>query len=166
MEYDFPGPVSDILIHLGDACNGGDEKQLDDFFYWFACQKARYRIFVPGNHDLPFEFGEHSLIKKYDDSILLMLDSFVEIEGVKIRSVEARPWLHTYPIESKEIDILLTHGTPSDVRENGNGCTLLSCFICNSHPAFVLYGHIHLSEPREQIIKGVQYVNVSRCSEL
>lgn len=42
---------ADVLICAGDACEGFNPADLQDFFTWYASIPARLRIFVPGNHD-------------------------------------------------------------------------------------------------------------------
>ena len=49
-----------IIIHCGDICNGGDENEILDFFNWYSDLKIPYKIFVNGNHDLPFELEPDS----------------------------------------------------------------------------------------------------------
>jgi hypothetical protein len=51
---DIPGEI-DIVIHCGDVCDAGDMQQLLDFFVWYARLPIPYKVFVHGNHDLPFE---------------------------------------------------------------------------------------------------------------
>ena len=45
---------ADILICAGDACEGFNPADLQDFFAWYTSIPAQLRIFVPGNHDLIF----------------------------------------------------------------------------------------------------------------
>ena len=42
---------ADILICAGDACEGFNPADLQDFFAWYTAITAKLRIFVPGNHD-------------------------------------------------------------------------------------------------------------------
>ncbi len=36
-------------------CDAGDMQQLLDFFVWYAELPIPHKVFVHGNHDLPFE---------------------------------------------------------------------------------------------------------------
>ena len=45
---------ADILISAGDACEGFNPADLQDFFAWYTAIPAKLRIFVPGNHDCIF----------------------------------------------------------------------------------------------------------------
>ena len=48
-------PDGDILIHAGDATNGGTIEEIKLFSRWFAGLPHRHKIFVAGNHDWLFE---------------------------------------------------------------------------------------------------------------
>ena len=48
-------PDGDILIHAGDATNGGTIEEIAAFGKWFASLSHKHKIFVAGNHDWLFE---------------------------------------------------------------------------------------------------------------
>ena len=57
----------DIVICAGDAVEDnlvGDE--YDDFIEWFASLSCKWKIFVPGNHELSFELGQADGIIQHD----------------------------------------------------------------------------------------------------
>ena len=45
---------ADILISAGDACEGFNPADLEDFSDWYTSIPAKLRIFVPGNHNRIF----------------------------------------------------------------------------------------------------------------
>ncbi len=45
---------ADILIRAGDACEGFNPADLQDFFAWYTSIPAKLLIFVFGNHDRIF----------------------------------------------------------------------------------------------------------------
>jgi len=53
-QLDIPEGI-DIIIHCGDICDAGDIGYLSDFFVWYAELPIPHKVFVHGNHDLPFE---------------------------------------------------------------------------------------------------------------
>ena len=57
---------ADIIICAGDAVEDnlvGDE--YDDFIEWFSALPCKWKIFVPGNHELSFELGQaHRIIHR------------------------------------------------------------------------------------------------------
>ena len=59
---------TDILICAGDAVEdnlqGGE---YDDFIEWFAAQPGKWKIFVPGNHELSFDLDQaDEIIKQFE----------------------------------------------------------------------------------------------------
>lgn len=155
-------PKCDILIHVGDACQGGDQAQLDDFFRWMSEQSARYKIFIAGNHDLPFEFYPEIAEKSMPSDVLFLQNRIIELEGVVIAGVEASPYM-LYDTEIDEpIDILLSHGAPKGVCGNGDGCERLLELIYTIKPKISLFGHFH--SPLQPVVMhhGIQFINVSQ----
>jgi predicted phosphodiesterase len=44
-------PKGDVLLHAGDVCSRGTEKEVLNFLAWFSEQDYKYKIFIAGNHD-------------------------------------------------------------------------------------------------------------------
>lgn len=65
----------DIVICAGDAIEDnlvGDE--YDDFIEWFASLPCKWKIFVPGNHELSFELGQaDEIIQRMTDKGITVL---------------------------------------------------------------------------------------------
>ena len=69
---------ADIVICAGDAVEddlNGDE--YNDFIDWFSGLSAKWKIFIPGNHELSFEIDKSEEIEKAmdDKGILVMQNS-------------------------------------------------------------------------------------------
>ena len=70
---------TDILICAGDAVEDNLKgREYDDFIDWFAAQPGKWKIFVPGNHELSFDLGQAEAIEKAimmaeDNDIVLVL---------------------------------------------------------------------------------------------
>lgn len=136
-------PDTDILIHCGDACTDGDDAQLTDFFRWFAAQPARYKLFISGNHDLPFELEPDGALALVPPGVRYLDNKTIQIEGIVFQSLPARPWLHGLPEIKGKVDFLLTHGPAQGVLDAGLGCPKLRGYVAALQPAFHLFGHIH-----------------------
>lgn len=136
-------PQTDILIHCGDACTDGDEAQLQDFFAWFAAQPARHKLFISGNHDLPFELEPEEALALVPPGVRYLDNKMVRIEGIVFQSLPARPWLHGIPEIKEKVDFLLTHGPAQGLLDAGLGCPILRGYVAALQPAFHLFGHIH-----------------------
>ena len=137
-------PQSDVLIHAGDACIGGDEEQLNDFFKWFADLPARYKIFVAGNHDLPFELDPTEAIRLLPIGVVFLEDSAVSIEGVKFYGAVARPWMYSLSMPPADVDVLISHGPAMGTTLVGkDGCVLLKEIVELVKPKIHVFGHMH-----------------------
>lgn len=160
-------PTCDILIHAGDACQDGNQEQLDDFFLWFANQPARHKIFISGNHDLPFALDPDHAKKYVPREVIFMNNSILEIENVVIVSVEAHlGLLCDVDIEDEQhIDIFISHCAPKDILdENGKGCEKLRSLIFQTQPTISIFGHFHNSGGKEHIENGIRFINVSMAT--
>ncbi len=78
---------ADILICAGDAVEdnlNGDE--YDDFIEWFAAHTAKWKLFVPGNHELSFEIDYADAIKEKMkvNGIIVMQDTVYDCDGIII----------------------------------------------------------------------------------
>lgn len=157
---DVAVPACDILIHLGDACQGGDQTQLEDFFEWMSEQTARYKIFIAGNHDLPFEFYPEMAEKLLPADVLFLQNRIIEIEGVVIAGVEASPYMLYETKIDEPVDIILSHGAPKVT--NNEGCGKLLELIYTVKPKISLFGHVHFPKQRIVSHSGIMFINVSQ----
>ena len=102
---------ADIIICAGDAVEdnlqGGE---YDDFIDWFSNHKAKWKIFVPGNHELSFELERADAIEKImsDNGITVLQNAVEDCDGVVIGSVSGNVRMADDDIPT-DIDILITH---------------------------------------------------------
>jgi Icc-related predicted phosphoesterase len=169
----------DILLHAGDASLRGSEVEILTFLDWFAKQDYSYLIFVPGNHDW---FAERMPVRMAEEcqkrNIILLNDSGVEIEGIKVWGSAIQPWFHNWAFNRlrgddikhhwdmipEDTEILITHGPPAGILDtvafvNGNpkegaGCKDLLDKILKTQVKLHIFGHIHEA-------RGIHYVGPS-----
>ncbi|WP_051907897.1 metallophosphatase domain-containing protein [Flavimarina sp. Hel_I_48] len=154
-------PPSNILVHCGDACNGGNLEELADFFSWFTELPVRHRVFIPGNHDLIFDLEPELVHNLVPGNIIVLENSGWLIEDIQFYSVAARPWLYQAPeMPIHPIDFLLTHGPPYSILDMGTGCKLLYEFVEKVKPTYHIFGHIHDRAGQEVLRDGVFFLNV------
>lgn len=83
----------DLLIHAGDATFKGLKHEVMPFLNWMAAQPAKHKVFVPGNHDIGFQYPESTrdeyLAYAKDLGIHVLIDEGIEIEG---KFVYGTPW--------------------------------------------------------------------------
>jgi len=154
-------PPTDVIVHCGDACNGGNLEELIDFFSWFSELPAIYKIFVPGNHDLIFDLEPELAKNLVPENIILLENSGCLIEDILFHSVVARPWLHSLPeFPQQSIDFLLTHGPAFSILDQETGCKLLYDYVKSVQPVYHIFGHIHETSGQEVTKNGICFMNV------
>jgi|SRR5690554_228595 len=136
---------TDIVIHLGDACDFGNDSQFRDFLEWFSNYPAKHKIFVAGNHELQWELEPERFLEMFPRNIIFLENRVLNLEGITFVSVPARMGLHNYPKLKlpEKTDFLLTHATSKGILDNGLGCPILEKFIKKLKPEYHLFGHIH-----------------------
>ena len=141
----------DIVICAGDAVEddmkGGE---YDDFIDWFSRLSAKWKIFVPGNHELSFELDQAEEIEKTmtDKGILVMQNAVMNCDGVVIGSISGNVMIADEDIPT-DIDVLVTHCPPYGVLDEGLGSPEILNFMMKSKPKYHLFGHIHATEGQE-----------------
>jgi len=163
----------DIAIFSGDCSNPKDpysnEQEVLNFLCWYGMVvKAKYKIFVAGNHDSSIEkrfvnketFAEHG--------IMYLENETVEVEGLKIWGSPYTPTFNDWSFMKarhkigviwdsipEDTDIVIVHGPPKGIMDysydrNGKlemcGCSALLKRILNIEPKLFLSGHIHNNE--------------------
>ncbi|MDR2086493.1 MAG: metallophosphoesterase [Dysgonamonadaceae bacterium] len=137
-----PGDV-DTVIFAGDACEAGDHLQLTDFFAWFAALPAGNKLFVPGNHDLPFEFAPDFAKSMVPQNVIFLEDDGVTLDGVRFYSLPVRPWMHNESYLPSGVDVLITHGAPAGLLDAHTGCPTLRKLVALARPKNHIFGHVH-----------------------
>ena len=153
----------DIVICAGDVVEDnlvGDE--YEDFIEWFASLPCKWKIFVPGNHELSFELGQADGIiqRMKDKGITVLEDAIEDCDGVIIGSIGHNVMIAQEDIPA-DIDILVTHDTPYGILDEGMGSTEILNFVLHSQPKYHLFGHIHSTAGQEHIFGNTICVNVA-----
>ncbi len=151
---------ADILICAGDAVED-DLKgcEYDDFIDWFSSQKAKWKIFVPGNHELSFDLGQSEPIENAmtDKCIIVLQDAVEDCDGVIIGAISGNARIADEEIPS-DLDILVTHYPPLGILDQDLGSPEILNFVLKAKPKHHLFGHIHATE-------GKQYMLGQTCCE-
>ena len=160
----------DMVIFSGDCSNPRDpyanEPEVRSFITWFSRLKAKYKIFVAGNHDTSIEKGLVDKDHFKDNGIIYLENEGIEIEGLNIwgspntptfgfwafmkaREKINRVWEHI----PTETDILIVHGPPKGILDQSYsrdgvyercGCNALKKHVLNRiQPKLMCFGHIH-----------------------
>jgi len=155
-------PSGDLLIHAGDfsfAQNSTPLAALRDFNDWLGELRHRYKVVVPGNHDvLLAEPQRRGVIS----NATLLVNSGVVIENIHIWGSPLMPlqngafacsdsgerkrhWARI----PRHTDILITHCPPFGVLDrtpdcdDHEGCPELLAAVLQVRPRFHVFGHAH-----------------------
>ena len=154
-------PKGDILIHAVDI-EALSIEMVEDFAEWWLGLPHKYKVVIPGNHDL---IMMHPVSLEICRDILegtLLVDEGREIEELRIWGSPWTPvfgdWAFMKPRSQMvkvwekvpdKVDILVTHGPPFGVldrteREWQNvGCESLREVVERVKPKIHVFGHIH-----------------------
>ncbi|GHT19016.1 hypothetical protein AGMMS4957_02370 [Bacteroidia bacterium] len=160
-EINIPSDT-DIVVFAGDACEAGDQEQLTDFFDWFAALPVKHKLFVPGNHDLPFEFSPEFAVRMVPRNVTFIEQGEITLDGIRFYVLPVRPWLHEpLPLPSG-VDVLITHGAPKGILDGGGqGCPILMELVDAAHPQIHLFGHSHLDGGKSLQMGDTLFCNVA-----
>lgn len=162
-------PEADIVVHSGDFSN---HRNLDlnynevlSFLDWFSALNIKYKILVPGNHDVSL-FHKRVLPEQIPSGIIYLENKETVINGVKFYGAPQTPtfgkdwaWnvdrskIHKHwDLIPNDTDVIITHGPPFailDLTFNNEleraGCKNLLKRISRIGPQAHLFGHIHNS---------------------
>jgi len=160
----------DMIIHSGDCSNPRDihdsKKEINDFIDWYGSLKVKYKVFVPGNHDLAVERKKITPADFAAKDIIYLEDAATTIEGLKIYG---SPWTPSFGTGwafnrkrdklyldwekiPEDTDILVVHGPPYGILDLSRdwennlehcGCGALRKRVERHNLKLCTFGHIH-----------------------
>ena len=153
----------DIVNCAGDAVEDnlvGDE--YDDFIEWFSALPCKWKIFVPGNHELSFELGQaHIIIRRMTaKGITVLEDAIEDCDGMIIASISDNSSVSDEDIPD-DIDIVVTHNPPFGILDENMGSTNILNFIMKAKPKYHLFGHIHSTAGETMQFGDTKCINIS-----
>lgn len=169
-----------VLIHTGDVTEYGSEDEVADFLFWFSKQPFSYKVFIAGNHDLFLEECTPAKKKKMIPSdIIYLQNSGIEIKGLKVWGSPVTPYFLGMAFNARQgteirkiwnkipadTDILITHGPPKGVLDNGVGDEELQLQVFKIQPAVHCFGHAHGQNGKETV-NGTTFINASIVNSL
>jgi Icc-related predicted phosphoesterase len=111
-------------------------------------------------------------------NIIYLENSGTVIEGLKIWGSPVTPYFMDMAFNKRRgaeikkiwnkipnnLDVLITHGPPKDIFDNGLGCEDLSNKLKIAKPKFHIFGHIHEHNGRKEI-NGTTYINAALVND-
>ena len=144
-------PDADIVVHSGDFCMVGEEREALDFLNWFCDLPHRYKIFICGNHDSCL-YGAN--IDGLDSNVHYLCNSGIEIEGLKFYGVPmftedciSNRQSRYYANIPADTDVLVTHSPAYGILDFDDdinyGSEEILMKLPDLHLKAHLFGHIH-----------------------
>lgn len=152
----------DVLIHCGDATTRKRYSELKTFLIWFISQPAKYKIFVPGNHDKSYRDyidlsqlveDKHVHILENDEVVIQGIkfygNSFVPYYSCNVLQTPIQKCIDAYKDAPTDAEILITHAPPYSVLDTGGkhkgslGCPGINEYLKKASPWYHFFGHIH-----------------------
>jgi Icc-related predicted phosphoesterase len=155
-------PDGDLLIHAGDfTFFGKSQRSLREFNTWLGELPHRYKVVVPGNHELILE-SSPELSRLFTNARLLINES-TTVEGVSIWGSPITPLyggafgrsnaldrLRIYDEIPQGTEIVITHGPPHGILDSSpyghaspTGDWELRKAIVRVRPRLHVFGHVH-----------------------
>lgn len=154
----------DIVIHCGDICEDGNLEEISDFFKWYSALPIPSKLFVHGNHDLPFELDPEVSRQLIPRNVLWLNDESILLRGIRIKAVSPFFFYHEIDMTEK-VDILLSHYPPDGILDDGFGIKELKGYVNKIQPTYHAFGHNHSGTGVLKVGK-TQFMNVSLYEEL
>ena len=159
---------ADIIICAGDAVEDDLKgSEYDDFFSWFGALSAKWKLFIPGNHELSFCRSRYKTIAQQFEKagIIVLQDAAEDCDGVVIGSISKDSRIADEDIP-KDIDILVTHWPPYSILDNNHGSLEILNFVLKAQPKWHLFGHIHETEGQQFQLGGTICQNISVFNDI
>ena len=159
-------PEADVVVHSGDFCMNGEEREALDFLNWFCALPYRHKIFICGNHD-DCLYGAN--IDGLPDNVHYLCNSGIEIDGLKFYGVPmfledcvTDRQSRNYAAIPEDTDILVTHSPAYGILDFDDGVNCGSEELLESvvkiYPNAHLFGHIHLQHGIKDV-NGIIFSN-------
>jgi len=154
---------ADIIICAGDAVEDNLKGyEYEDFISWFGALPPKWKLFVPGNHELSFSRSRYqTIVQKFEAAgIIVLQDAVEDRDGVVIGAISRDARIADEDIPD-DIDILVTHWPPYGILDNDLGSLDILNFVLKAQPKWHLFGHIHETEGQQFQLGSTICLNIS-----
>ncbi len=161
-------PDADVVVHSGDFCMVGTEKEALDFLNRFCYLPYKHKVFICGNHD-DCLYGAN--IEGLDNNVHYVCNSGVKIDGLKFYGIpmfmgdcvtdrQARN-ISDIPTDT---DVLITHSPAYGILDFDDGIHYgdeqLLMKVMEIKPRLHLFGHIH-AQHGITTVHGITFSNAA-----
>lgn len=175
----------DMVLHTGDGGTYHNpykcKPDLENCLQWLNNLDAKYKVYVPGNHDTAMEAG---LIDPTDfPDVIIINHRMQQVNGLKIFGSPYTPWFYGWAYNAREkeikkrweditagVDIIATHGPAHMILDEcpdgyRAGCPFLRDKVFEIKPLLHQFGHIHLDGGKTEEHEGIKFVNAAVLDE-
>lgn len=171
---EIPTDMTTVLIHAGDFSYMGKPGEIQDFISWLNEQPHEHKLWIPGNHELSLEDFPYNIevIENETGSTCIHNKEHI-INGVKFFGSAMTPtffnwaFMHNasqaerYWENAPEVDAVICHGPPRGILDSITpdfpmerlGCKSFKNYLKRTKPTLALWGHIHGSGMRKEIVE-------------
>lgn len=152
-----------IVVCAGDAVEDNLKgNEYDDFIAWFGALPAKWKLFVPGNHELSFDINQaDTIVRKFGKAgVTVLQNAVIKCGDVTIGSFSGNAQIADEDIPD-DIDILVTHCPPYGILDEELGSPNILNFVLKGHPQWHLFGHIHATEGQQFPLGDTLCKNIS-----
>lgn len=153
-----------IIIHCGDICTAGDMDEIADFFDWYAQVEIPHKIFVHGNHDLPFDLVPDWGERLIPESVIWLNNQMTICNDISIMGISSYPF-YTDIDPINQVDLVASHYPPSGILDHSFGHNDIREFIFQVAPKYHVFGHNHRGYGTTTY-NNIQFINASIYSIL
>lgn len=176
-------PDCDIFMYCGDWSGAGTMNEHIKFCNWLNGINARYKLIVPGNHDMYcYKYQDMAGSMLRGSNAILLIDKQVECLGINIYGTPWSPRFGDWGFMRSEDDLfkyfkniprgthfLLTHTPPNGILDLSGtvhigSTSLVKALRCNTVP-YHFFGHNHTPGKFTNSSKTRNYFNVSVCDD-
>ena len=96
--------------------------------------------------------------------VTFLENELVDYDGITYYGLAARPLMPEKLPIPMYVDVLITHGPPAGILDDGKGCPVLRQTIKELEPSVHVFGHSHSKRGKSKKAIGVQFYNVVSLS--
>lgn len=175
-------PTGDVIIHAGDFCHFGSDRDMNDFMAWYDELNFETKILVAGNHDFFAAEKPDHFKALLPPKIHYLNDSGLTIKGIKVWGAPVQPDLVGWAFGKKrghemkkhwdlipeDTKILITHTPPFGILDKPRsgkavGCEELTRKLEDLTVKYHIFGHVHASYGTQETAKTT-YINASNIN--
>jgi len=96
--------------------------------------------------------------------VTILENELVDYDGISYYGLVARPLMPEKLPIPMYVDVLITHGPPAGILDDGKGCPVLLQTLKELDPTIHVFGHTKIKGRKSLKVEGRQFYNVTTFS--